>query len=151
LLSSSEHDNSNLTHENAHQEFRVDDATLNRFADEYGFIINDQLSPELRLILLHVLYKRKEAFAKSLADLKSYNKQELEINLNSPRPLIKRQFKTKAEYTRILQHHIDEWQKHGVIEDSTNYSFRSPLFLVSKPSLKGTVNPLDPKHYQTSY
>ena len=54
-LAVSEHENSNLMHENEQQEFQIDDATLHRFAAEYAFNINDQLSPELRLKLLRVL------------------------------------------------------------------------------------------------
>jgi hypothetical protein len=48
---------------------------LNKFADEYQFNISIKLSTDLRLDLLRVLFKRKEAFARSLSDLKSYNNE----------------------------------------------------------------------------
>jgi hypothetical protein len=113
-------------------ERHVDDATLNKFADEYGFNINSQLAPDLRMKLLRVLYKRKDAFARSLADLQSCNSEEIEIKLKNTKPLFQRQFKHKPEHARILQHHIDEWEKHGFVVESKNYFYNNPIFLVAK-------------------
>ena len=56
------------------QKTNADTKTLNAFAAEQNFNINPDLSPDLRLQLLNILYRRKEAFAKSVSDLKAYNK-----------------------------------------------------------------------------
>jgi hypothetical protein len=129
----------------------VDEETLNKFADEYQFNISSKLSTDLRLDLLRVLFKRKEAFARSLSDLKSYNKEEFEIQMSSSKPLWQKQFKHKPEHARILQAHIDEWQRCGIVEPSTNYHFRNPIFLVAKGSLKDVKDAkeaLNPKHFR---
>jgi hypothetical protein len=81
---------------------QVDEVTLNKFADEYQFNINSKLPPDLRMKLLRVLFKRKEAFARSIDDLKSYNKHEFEVKLKSTKPLIQKQFRHKPEHARIL-------------------------------------------------
>jgi hypothetical protein len=62
--------------------------------------------------------------------------------------LFQKQFKHKPEHARILQHHIDEWEKHGFVVESKNYFYNNPIFLVAKSSLKGAQNPLDPSHYR---
>jgi hypothetical protein len=126
----------------------VDDATLEQFANDYQFDINKDLSPELRKQLLRVLFRRKEAFAKSVKDLKSYNKEQFEVKLKSTRPLIQRQFKHKPLHNRILQQLIDEWKEADIVEESPNYFFRNPIFLVPKASLKGAKDPTDASHYR---
>jgi hypothetical protein len=73
----------------------IDEVTLERFASEYQFNINKDLPQELRLQLLRILFRRKEAFARSVKDLKSYNKEQYEVHLKSMRPLIQKQFKHK--------------------------------------------------------
>jgi len=49
---------------------KTDAKTLNDFANEQQFNINPDLPVEVRLQLLETLYKRKDAFAKSVSDLK---------------------------------------------------------------------------------
>ena len=126
----------------------VDDAMLEMFAAEYQFNINSNLPVDVRCKLLRVLFRRKEAFARSLADLKTYNKEQFEVRLKSTRPLINKQYKHKAEHNRILQHHIDEWEKCGIVEKSENYFFRNNIFLVPKASLKSASDPHNPIHYR---
>jgi hypothetical protein len=48
------------------QTINVDEATLNSFANEYGFNINPKLSAELRMKLLRILFKRKKPLRKPL-------------------------------------------------------------------------------------
>jgi hypothetical protein len=119
----------------------IDEATLERFASDYQFNINKDLPQELRLQLLRILFRRKEAFARSVKDLKSYNKEQYEVHLKSMRPLIQKQFKHKPLHNQILQTLIDEWKEAGIVEESTNYFFRNPIFLVPKASLKGAKDP----------
>ena len=132
-------------------EVPVDEETLDRFDKEYQFNINNELPRDLRVKLLRVLYRRRDAFARTLADLKSYNKEEFDIQLSSSKPLWQKQYQHKPEHARILQAHIDEWEKCGIVEPSTNYHFRNPIFLVAKGSLKEVKDPkeaLNPKHYR---
>jgi hypothetical protein len=131
------------------QTINVDEATLNSFANEYGCNINPKLSAELRLKLLRILFKRKEAFAKTVDDLKCYNKEQFEVHLKNSRPLIQRQFKHKPEHAIILQSIVDSWEKNGIVEPSTNYYFRNPIFLVPKSSLRGASDPLNQTHYRS--
>ena len=126
----------------------VDEATLNAFASEYQFNINPTLRPDLRIRLLRILFKRKDAFARTIDDLKAYNKQQFEVHLQDRRPLIQRQFKQKPEHAKILQSILDSWEKCGIVEESTNYHFRNPIFLVPKSSLKTATDRLDVAHYR---
>ena len=95
-----------------------------------------------------MLFKRKEAFATSIKDLKSYNKEQFEVKLKSSRPLIQRQFKHKPLHNRILQQLINEWKDADIVEESTNYFFRNPIFLVPKASLKGAKDPTNASHFR---
>jgi hypothetical protein len=136
------------TEDTSVEEEPVDDTILESFAADYKFNINSQLPADVRRDLLTVLYKRREAFARSMADLKAYNKEEFEVKLNSTRPLWQKQYKHKPEHARILQQHIDEWERAGIVETSTNYSFSNPILLVAKSSLKGAADPLNARHYR---
>ena len=115
----------------------VDTETLNAFAAEQSFNINPDLTPDLQLQLLNLLYRRKEAFAKSVSDLKAYNKQEFELKLKpNAKPVFQRQFRHKPEHAKILQHHIDDWEKQGIVSSSDDYEWNSPIFLVPKSTLR---------------
>jgi len=63
------------------------------------------------LQLLETFYKLKDAFAKSVSDLKAYNKQEFELDLKpNSRLVFQKQFRHKPEHAKILQHQIDAWR-----------------------------------------
>jgi hypothetical protein len=97
---------------------------------------------------LRILFRRKEAFARSVKDLKSYNKEQYEVHLKSMRPLIQKQFKHKPLHNPILQTLIDEWKEAEIVEESTNYFFRNPIFLVPKASLKGAKDISNLAHFR---
>ena len=118
---------------------RLDERTLENFAQEYGFKINKEISEELRLDLLQILHNRKEAFARSVSDLSTYNKQEFEFEMTSTKPCWQRQFKHKPETARIIQHHVNAWKAQGIVEPSQSFLFNSCIFLVPKGQLQGNT------------
>jgi hypothetical protein len=131
------------------QTFKPNVKTLNEFAAEQKFNINPDLSPELRMQLLEVLYKRRQAFARSVSDLKAYNKQEFELKLKpNAKPAFQRQFRHKPEHAKILQHHVNEWEKQGIVTSSDDYDWNSPIFLVPKSTLRDATDKENPAHYR---
>ena len=126
----------------------VSEHKLEQFAKEYNFNINAELTNEVRLQTLKVLYKNKAAFARTISDLKVYNKELFEIKLKDTSPMIQKQFPLKEEHAKILDSHISDWLKDDIIEPSRSYFYNNPIFLVAKQSLKDATNKLDPKHFR---
>jgi len=83
--------------------------------------INSELTHELRIQLLCILYKRREAFARSFSESMTYNKQEFEIKMQNTKLMFNRQYKHKPEHGRILQQHINQWKAEKVVEPTHNF------------------------------
>jgi hypothetical protein len=124
---------------------------LEKFAADYAFNINPDLSQDLRLKLLNLFYNHKDAFARSFADLKKFNKREFEIRLTDNKPLFQKQYKVSEDHAKIIEQHITDWQKQGIVHESFDYFYNNPIFLVSKASLKDALphDRLNPKHYRS--
>ena len=126
----------------------LNDAALEDFAKDYGFNINSELSHELRIKLIRILYKRRQAFARSSSELKTYNKQDFEIKMQPNKPMFNRQYKHKPEHGRILQQHINHWKDQKIVQPSSNFSFNSCIFLVPKATLKDATDKGNIAHYR---
>ena len=103
---------------------------LEQFAEQYKFNIAKDLDEETRLEMLQLLYKRREAFAKSITDLKVYNKQSFDIELTDNKPVYVRQYQSSPEVKRVIQEHINSWVKNGILVETDNLDFNVPHFLV---------------------
>ena len=127
---------------------KVSENQLENFAKQFCFNINPELEKEIRLQTLRVLYKRRQAFARNMSELKVYNKELFEIKLKDTSPLVQKQFPLKDDHAKILESHISDWLKNDIIEPSREYFYNNSIFLVAKSSLGGATNKLDPKHYR---
>jgi transposase InsO family protein len=126
----------------------VSEKDLNQFAAEYRLNIGQQLAADTRLKLLRLLYQKRAALARSIDDLKVCKGRQFELKLKSDKPVYQRQYRQDAFKARILQQHIDEYARKGIIERSEDFDFNVPWFLVPKQSLKTATDPLDMKHYR---
>ena len=63
-------------------------AELEEFADQYKFNIAKDIDAETRVELLQLLYKRRNAFARSINELGEYNKQRFDIELMDDKPVL---------------------------------------------------------------
>jgi len=103
----------------------------------------------VRLQLLEILYKRKDAFVKSASDLKAYNTQEFELNLKpTSRSAIQKKFRHKPEHANMLHYHTDVWDKQGIVTASNDYNWNSPIFLVPKSALRDATDNDNPAQYR---
>ena len=123
---------------------------LEEFAKQYSFNINPDLPEEYRIKALTLFYHKKDAFARGLEDLKKFNKREFEFHLTDNKPVYTRQYKMSDDRAKIMDYHINEWIKQGILEESYNYDFNNPTFLVPKASLHSAPpeDRLNPKHYR---
>jgi Reverse transcriptase (RNA-dependent DNA polymerase)/gag-polyprotein putative aspartyl protease len=126
----------------------VTEQQLEEFANQFNFNLNPELTKDVRIQALRVLFRRKEAFARDISELKIYNKELFEIKLKDTSPMIQKQYPLKEEHARILEEHISDWLKDDIIEPSRDYFHSNPIFLVAKQSLHGATDKLDKKHYR---
>jgi hypothetical protein len=66
----------------------MSEEALLEFEKEYKFQINKELTKEIKLKLLAVLYKRKKAFSRNTDEISCYNKEEFEIKLKKGLSLV---------------------------------------------------------------
>ena len=110
---------------------------LLEFEKEFNFQINQEMSREIKLKLLAVLYKRKKAFSRNPDEISCYNKEEFEIKLKKgAKPSFQRQFRHKPEHAKFLQQHIDLWERTKIIDPCYTYEWNNAVFLVPKASLR---------------
>ena len=108
------------------------DAQLEIFAEDYGFTINKDLTNEQRRDLLQLLYDYKGSFARSLAEMKVYQGYEHDIELVSNRRIFKRNYKLTSEDAAVAEKQIQEMVELGIVEETMDPYFNSPIFLVDK-------------------
>jgi len=108
------------------------EAQLETFAEDYGFTINKDLTNEQRRDLLQLLYDYKGSFARSLAEMKVYQGYEHDIELVSNRRIFKRNYRLTPEDASIAENQIKEMVDLGIVEETTDPYFNSPIFLVDK-------------------
>ena len=104
------------------------EAQLETFAEDYGFTINKDLTNEQRPDLLQLLYDYKGTFARSLAEMKVYQGYEHDIELVSNRHIFKRNYRLTPEDASIAEKQIKEMVDLGIIEETTDPYFNSPIF-----------------------
>jgi hypothetical protein len=126
----------------------IGEEDLNKFAVDYRLNIGPQLAADTRLELLRLLYQKRAALARSIDDLKVCKGRQFDLKLKTDKPVYQKQYRHDAFKARILQQHIDEYARKGIIEKSDDYAFNVPMFLVPKQSLKTAMDPLDMKHYR---
>jgi ribonuclease HI len=100
------------------------------------------------LKLLRLLYQKRAALARSIDDLKTCKGRQFDLKLKTDKPVYQKQYRHDALKARILQQHIDEYARKGIIERSDDYAFNVPMFLVPKQSLKTATDPSDMKHWR---
>lgn len=105
---------------------------LEKFKEDYKFVLGDQLNSEHRLQLLQLLYNYKDVFARSLKEIKQYENYELELDLLSNKRCFKKQYRMTPEDANIAQIQIDEMAEAGLIEPSKSVDYNAPLLLVNK-------------------
>ena len=116
------------------------DEELRNFGDKMKFNINPALPDELRLKLLAILFKRKEAFVTKEHPLGFYNRGEVDLPLkNGWKAAYRRPFPHKAEHRPLIQEQVDLWLKQDVIEPSSDFQWNCPIFLINRPSLKAKL------------
>ena len=89
---------------------------LKKFATEYGFKINLELTPNQRQELLQILFNYKDVFARSLAEIKRYPHYELDIELMDNRKVFKRNYRLRPEEAETAQKLIQELEDADIIE-----------------------------------
>ena len=128
----------------------VSDQVLEDFAKQYTFNINPDLPADIRKKVLTLFYHKKEAFARSVEDLKQFNRREFEFELINPKPIATRQYKLSEDHAQIMDFHLEQWEKQGIIEESFAYQHNSPSFIVPKSSLHSAPpnDRLNPIHWR---
>ena len=111
---------------------KQDDSVLETFAEDYGFVINKDLSATQRRELLQLLFDYKGSFARSLAEMKVYKGYEHDIELLSNRRIFKRNYRLTPEDAAEAERQIQEMVQLGIVEETTDANFNSPIFLVDK-------------------
>ena len=111
---------------------RQSDAQLEIFAEDYGFTINKDLSNQQRRDLLQLLYDYTGSFARSLAEMKVYKNYEHDIDLVSNQRIFKRNYRLTPEDAAIAEKPINEMVELGIVEETMDPYFNSPIFLVDK-------------------
>ena len=111
---------------------KQDDSILETFAEDYGFVINKDLSATQRRELLQLLFDYKGSFARSLAEMKVYKGYEHDIELLSNRRIFKRNYRLTPEDAAEAERQIQEMVELGIVEETTDPYFNSPIFLVDK-------------------
>jgi len=132
------------------------ETTLEKFQTEYGFKINPDLTKEQRYDLLHLLYKYKDIFAKSLNEIKQYKGYQLKIDMLSNRKSLRRQYHLHPDDAEEAERQIKQMYEAGVIEQTENADYNSPIFLVAKKTgekrlvidLRGISALITPKQVQ---
>ena len=95
------------------------------------YMTND-LSNEQRRDLLQLLYDYKGSFARSLAEMQVYQGYEHDIELVSNQRIFKRNYRLTSEDAAIAEKQIKEMVNLGIVEDTMDPYFNSPIFLVVK-------------------
>ena len=109
---------------------------LEKFAKDYGFKINSDLTGEQRQELLQLLFNYKDVFASSLSKIKRYKHYEHDIQLSQNRKIFRRNYRFSPEDAAIAKQQINEMLQIGVIEPTTSASYNSPCFLVNNKNNK---------------
>ena len=81
---------------------------------------------------MQLLYDYKGLFARSLAEMKVYQGYEHDIELVSNRRIFKRNYRLTPEDATIAEKQIKEMVDLGIVEETTDPYFNSPIFLVDK-------------------
>ena len=102
------------------------------FAEDYGFPINKDLLNHQRRDLLQLLYDYKGSFVRSLAEMKVYKSYEHDIELVSNQRIFKRNYRLTSEDAAIAEKQIKEMVDLGIVEETMDPYFNSPIFLVDK-------------------
>jgi len=105
---------------------------LEKFATEYGFKINSELTPNQRQELLQILFNYKDVFARNLAEIKRYPHYELNIQLMDNRKVFNRNYRLRPEEAKTAQKLIQELEDADIIEEASSPDYNSPIFLVRK-------------------
>ena len=111
---------------------KLSKAELEAFHADYGFKICPTLSEDERLQILELLHKHKPVFARDMSEIKAYTGQPMTIDLHSQRKCFKRQYPLSKEDQEEADRQIREMKKNGILEDSQNPFYNSPIFLVNK-------------------
>ena len=105
---------------------------LEKFAKEYGWKINPNLTTKQRYGMLQLLFTYRDVFARSLGEMKRYPHYELEVDLLSNRKYSERQYKLSQEDEIEAERQIQEMVQYDIIENAANADYNSPIFLVGK-------------------
>jgi len=107
--------------------------TLEQFLTEYKIDVNPQLPPADRHAFASLLFNNRDLFARSLQDIKTYPDFELELPLKDPNiKSYTRQYPLPHDDILEADRQVNELLQKGLISESTDCSFNSPMFVVKK-------------------
>ena len=109
---------------------KLSEPQLLKFAEEYKFKISDSLPHNEKILLLQLLYKYKDVFARNLSEIKGYKNFELDLELKEgAKPIYNRQFRLKPEDQKIMQKQLDEMVNNNLMTEAQNCEWNSCGFL----------------------
>lgn len=99
--------------------------------DESKVRVGEKVSEADKQSLLVLLKKYKHCFASSLKDLGCTNKTEMNIELNSNRPVVYRPYRLSHHEREKVRNMVGEMLDAGVVKESVS-EYASPILLVRK-------------------
>jgi len=107
---------------------------LDNFQKEFKITINPSLSDDEQYGFLNLCYEFQDIFARSLDDIKLFH-YKLPMHLKSPGlTSYTRQYPLKQEEVKAAEKQIQELLRAGLIKETENCEFNSPVFVVKKKS-----------------
>lgn len=111
--------------------FNVDNKMVTDRIDISKVHIGDNVDDTHRSKLLDLLEKYKDCFASNLKELGSTNVTEMNIEINSKRPIVYRPYRLSHKERDQVREMVGEMLEAGIVRESTS-EYASPVILVRK-------------------
>lgn len=98
---------------------------------DLGVNINDNLTKSQETKLLSLLAQNRQVFAKDMSELGCTDIHHHDIETGDNPPVRCAPYRANPQQRELIDTHIDEMLKHGIIEES-NSTYQSPVVLVKK-------------------
>lgn len=99
--------------------------------DANNICVGGSVSADEKLRLVEILNRYKHCFASSLKDLGCANVAEMNIELNSQRPIVYRPYRLSHHEREKVRSMVDEMLDAGIVRESVS-EYASPILLVRK-------------------
>ena len=118
-----------------HAHHHVTDIALEKFAQEYGFKIGNQLDAVTRRSVLKLLHEYKDIFARSTADIKPRKPDiDVPVEIQEHKMWNRRNYPMSSEQRDEAHKQILEMERSHIIERAKSFGYNSPILLLRKPS-----------------